>query len=95
MKIVRLALVGASALSLAACSTTMSAESAAAIDAAMADAPVNAATGEQGTQAAAHDELFALFADADERSLKLNPLSALFRGDMRYADRLGDLTHWQ
>ena len=90
MKIVRLALVGASALSLAACSTTMSAESAAAIDAAMADAPVNAATGEQGTQAAAHDELFALFADADERSLKLNPLSALFRGDMRYADRLGD-----
>ena len=90
MKIVRLALVGASALSLAACSTTMSAESAAAIDAAMADTPVNAATGEQGTQAAAHDELFALFADADERSLKLNPLSALFRGDMRYADRLGD-----
>jgi len=90
MKIVRLALVGASALSLAACSTTMSAESAAAIDAPMADTPVNAATGEQGTQAAAHDELFALFADADERSLKLNPLSALFRGDMRYADRLGD-----
>ncbi len=25
-----------------------------------------------------------------KRDLKLNPLSALFRGDMRYADRLGD-----
>ncbi len=37
-----------------------------------------------------HDRLFALFADADERNLKLNPISALFRGDMRYADRLGD-----
>ena len=37
-----------------------------------------------------HDKLFALFADADERSLKLNPVGALFRGDMRYADRLGD-----
>ena len=37
-----------------------------------------------------HDRLFALFAAADEASLKRNPLSALFRGDMRYADRLGD-----
>ncbi len=37
-----------------------------------------------------HDKLFALFAKADEDNLKRNPLSALFRGDMRYADRLGD-----
>lgn len=37
-----------------------------------------------------HDQLFALFAAADEASLKRNPISALFRGDMRYADRLGD-----
>ena len=37
-----------------------------------------------------HDKLFALFAASDEASLKRNPLSALFRGDMRYADRLGD-----
>ncbi|MBX7483623.1 DUF885 domain-containing protein [Qipengyuania qiaonensis] len=37
-----------------------------------------------------HDKLFALFADADERELELNPIGALFRGDMRYADRLGD-----
>ncbi len=39
---------------------------------------------------AEHDKLFALFAAADEAQLKRNPLSALFRGDMRYADRLGD-----
>ncbi|MGB5076349.1 MAG: DUF885 domain-containing protein, partial [Sphingorhabdus sp.] len=34
--------------------------------------------------------LFALFAADDEASLKRNPLNALFRGDMRYADRFGD-----
>jgi uncharacterized protein (DUF885 family) len=34
--------------------------------------------------------LAALFAADDEASLKRNPLNALFRGDMRYADRLGD-----
>lgn len=31
-----------------------------------------------------------LFADSDEANLKINPLSALFRGDMRYADQFGD-----
>lgn len=38
-----------------------------------------------------HDRLFALFADADKRSLELEPVSALFRGDESRADRLGDL----
>ncbi len=38
----------------------------------------------------AHDRLFDLFKASDEASLKRNPLSALFRGDMRYADRFGD-----
>ena len=37
-----------------------------------------------------HDRLFALFAASDEANLKRNPLEALFRGDDRYADRLGD-----
>ena len=49
-------------------------------------------------QASAHDRLFRLFKDSDEASLKRNPLQALFRGDMRYADRLGDLfsdAHYQ
>jgi uncharacterized protein (DUF885 family) len=31
-----------------------------------------------------------LFYDSDEASLKRNPVSAIFRGDLRYADRLGD-----
>ncbi len=34
--------------------------------------------------------LSALFAADDEANLKRNPISALFRGDMRYADRFGD-----
>jgi uncharacterized protein (DUF885 family) len=37
-----------------------------------------------------HDRLFKLFKDSDEAQLKRNPIGALFRGDMRYADRLGD-----
>jgi uncharacterized protein (DUF885 family) len=41
-------------------------------------------------QKSAHDRLFDLFKASDEASLQRNPLSALFRGDMRYADRLGD-----
>lgn len=77
MPTIRIALLATAALSLAACATTVP------------------EAGSSVTQAAAatqseHDRLFALFADADERELKLNPLSALFRGDMRYADRLGD-----
>ncbi|HUE78659.1 MAG TPA: DUF885 domain-containing protein [Sphingomicrobium sp.] len=38
----------------------------------------------------AHDRLFDLFKASDEASLQRNPISALFRGDLRYADRLGD-----
>ena len=38
-----------------------------------------------------HDKLFALFDDADARELALSPLSRLFRGDDKDADRLGDL----
>jgi uncharacterized protein (DUF885 family) len=49
-------------------------------------------------QQSAHDRLFELFKESDEASLKRNPLNALFRGDLRYADRLGDLfsdAHYQ
>ena len=42
------------------------------------------------SQADPNSRLNRLFRDSDEASLKLNPISALFRGDMRYADRLGD-----
>ncbi len=41
-------------------------------------------------QQAAHDALWQVFGDSDEASLRRNPLSALFRGDLRYADQLGD-----
>ncbi len=43
------------------------------------------------SQGEAHEALFALFKASDEASLKLNPLEALFRGDMRYADRFGEI----
>lgn len=35
-------------------------------------------------------QLRALFAASDEANLKRNPIQALFRGDLRYADQLGD-----
>src|SRR6202008_2330309 len=60
----------------------------------VADAQAAPAASEQST----HDRLFQLFRDSDEASLKRNPLQALFRGDYRYADRLGDLfsdAHYQ
>lgn len=41
-------------------------------------------------QMSEHTRLFALFADSDERTLALNPISGIFRGDMRRADRIGD-----
>ncbi len=37
-----------------------------------------------------HARLVALFAASDEASLRRNPLQALFRGDLRYADQFGD-----
>ncbi len=47
-------------------------------------APAETATVTEG------QKLKALFAAEDEANLKRNPISALFRGDMRYADRFGD-----
>jgi uncharacterized protein (DUF885 family) len=64
---------------------------------AAAQAPVTAPA-VPATQQSAHDRLFELFKASDEASLKRNPLQALFRGDLRYADRLGDLfsdAHYQ
>lgn len=40
--------------------------------------------------ASPHARLVALFAASDEANLKRNPIQALFRGDMRYSDQLGD-----
>jgi len=57
--------------------------------AASATAAVQAAVPAKSNQAA-HDRLFKLFKDSDEATLKRNPLNAIFRGDMRYAEHLGD-----
>ncbi|QSB44463.1 DUF885 domain-containing protein [Tsuneonella flava] len=37
-----------------------------------------------------HDKLFAIFKADDEASLRLSPIMAIFRGDTRYADKIGD-----
>jgi uncharacterized protein (DUF885 family) len=41
-------------------------------------------------QSAEDAKLAQLFRDSDEANLKRNPLGALFRGDLRYADQLGN-----
>ncbi|WP_324748726.1 DUF885 domain-containing protein [Sphingomonas sp. LY54] len=69
-------------LLLAACATT---DTAPARDAAPAPAATSAAS-----QASASEQLHALFKQSDEDNLRRNPINALFRGDMRYADQLGD-----
>ncbi len=70
---------------LAACTTNdMAAPSAATASA----APAPAAT--TMSEEEAHDALFALFEASDQANLKRNPLNALFRGDLRYADQLGN-----
>lgn len=82
MKRYRIVLNSASAIVLAMCAATG--------QVAIAGESTTQAAGDTAKQAEAHDALFALFAEFDERSLKLNPISALFRGDMRYADKIGD-----
>jgi uncharacterized protein (DUF885 family) len=54
--------------------------------------PLSAAPAEPAAavQADPNAELKKLFHESDEAQLKLNPIGALFRGDMRYADRLGE-----
>lgn len=44
----------------------------------------------QSPERAEGAKLSQLFKDSDEASLKRNPISGIFRGDLRYADRLGD-----
>jgi uncharacterized protein (DUF885 family) len=53
--------------------------------------PAAAQAAEQAPAASAEDAaLTRLFHDSDEASLKRNPINGMFRGDMRYAGRLGD-----
>ena len=70
-------------LALAACAANPAGEPSA------ASANVPAAAAPQ-VAASPDARLKALFTRSDEDELRRNPLSALFRGDLRYADRLGD-----
>jgi len=59
---------------------------------------LTAQTPPAAAQTSAHERLFQLFRQSDEASLRRNPLQALYRGELRYADRLGDLfsdSHFQ
>jgi uncharacterized protein (DUF885 family) len=78
-----LLMICASMGALAACAT---APAAAPVTVAPTAEPVAAPVSEKS----AHDRLFELFKASDEASLQRNPLNAIFRGDLRYADRLGD-----
>jgi uncharacterized protein (DUF885 family) len=78
-----LLMICASMGALAACATTPAAAPETVVPAAD---PIAALAPEKS----AHDRLFDLFKASDEASLQRNPLNAIFRGDLRYADRLGD-----
>ena len=73
-------LLGASLLAVG---TTTSAQPLAATAAAAMD-------GHEQAEMTEGEKLKALFAASDEDNLKRNPVGALFRGDQRYADQLGD-----
>ncbi|GAA4712384.1 DUF885 domain-containing protein [Sphingomonas lutea] len=87
MKLAGSLIISVSLLALSACATT-SAESVVPVAAAepVPVVPVEPAA----PTVSAHDRLFQLFKDSDEDNLRRNPIGALFRGDQRYADRLGD-----
>jgi len=52
--------------------------------------PPEAVSTTEAPQATASQALASLFRDSDEATLRRNPLQATARGDLRYADRLGD-----
>ncbi len=79
----RSAFLCASMAALAACATAPAAQT-------EAVTPIAELAAAPASEKSAHDRLFELFKASDESSLQRNPLNAIFRGDLRYADRLGD-----
>ena len=53
-------------------------------------APAHAQAGQVAKAQTPSEALAALFAASDEANLRRNPIAALYRGDLRYADRLGN-----
>src|SRR4051794_5786950 len=82
-KLAGLLIVSSSVLALSACATAPAAPPPPPVVSEAAPAPAT-------PEVSAHDRLFQLFKDSDEANLKRNPLNAIFRGDMRYAEHLGD-----
>ena len=78
MKPLNLLLAATAMTALGACATTPAAAPVALVPAAAAPAMSE------------HDKLFQLFKDDDEATLRLNPISGIYRGDLRYADQFGD-----
>ncbi|MFN3819978.1 DUF885 domain-containing protein [Blastomonas sp.] len=62
----------------------------AALAAPLATAPALAQPAAQAAPQTEDARLVALFAADDEAQMQRNPIGGLFRGDLRYADRLGD-----
>lgn len=62
----------------------------AALAAPLAISPALAQPAAEAAPQAEDARLVALFAADDEAQMKRNPISGLFRGDLRYADQLGD-----
>jgi len=79
-------LAAVSLLALAACASAP-AEPVVQAAPAPAEAPPVAAPSAQQSE---DEKLLQLFKDSDEANLRRNPISGIFRGDLRYADRLGD-----
>jgi len=79
------ALLAATALLATACATAPREEIAAPSAAPAEAAPPPAAASESASQ-----RLHRLFHESDEANLRRNPISAMFRGDYRYAAHLGD-----
>nr|WP_295370731.1 DUF885 domain-containing protein [uncultured Sphingosinicella sp.] len=84
MKSTALLLAATASMLLPGCAAGTDAEPVAASSTAATVQPAGTATADAAAQ------LRALFKESDEANLRRNPLSALFRGDMRYAGELGD-----
>ena len=77
--------LAAAALLASACTTMAAEQDAASAASAPAAEPAEPAAGTPSAR------LRQLFHDSDEASLRRNPISAMSRGDYRYADRLGEV----
>ncbi|WP_205481424.1 DUF885 domain-containing protein [Sphingomonas arenae] len=84
----RLLLLASSTATLVACATAPQADPL--LTPPVTETPAAAPAALRATAESEKAKLWALFKQSDEDNLRRNPINALFRGDQRYADRLGD-----